>query len=364
MSQGNVSDNGVAPGRRIGLEGFLLLNRHLEALARSQAPLAGGLRIMAQEMQQYGLKQCVGDIAQRLEAGEGLGEALENRVAELPGLYVHLVRAGIAAGDLPGVLSSLTSHFEDLLALRRRVLGSGVQAVIVAAFGLLLTGWVVFTTVPRYLCLYGELGVERPAFTALYGYIGPAGCMAASIAALGIALSTVGLVCFRWTQWRRLQLERLCLRVPGVGGLLRSFWSARLCSTLALLLRNGVPLPRAFSLVAGAVGSALAEQMVMEVSARTDQGEALGAALRASPLSSVFFSNTALLILTASEQSGDLPAAIEQLGASADIQTHGYSQTLQAMVPVAYAVASSVLVAGFVLAMIGPLYNLLGYSMN
>ena len=352
------------PDRRLNLEDLLRLNTELRALTKTEAPLAAGLRAMGREMKGGRLKRAIAELVARLEEGDDLADALEDQSGQIPTLYVQLVRAGMAMGNVSIVLAMLTRHFQGLLALRRRVVELAVYPVLLSVVGLSITAWIVFATIPEYVIMYQELGVDLPLMTALYAPVTVDGPLVVTIIVSAVLAVFSSLLWVGLTQRGRLLLERVYLTMPGLGGLLRSLWTARLCRTLALLLRNRLPMPTAFSLVAGATGSALARRMAEGIAAQTEQGDSFGAALEASPLSRLFFANTAVLILCAAEESGDLHGALEQLADAAEVSAEGYARAIQSLVPAGFAVVSGLLVLVLVGAMILPLINLMEHCMG
>jgi len=316
---------------------------------------------MAKELRGGRLKPAVDDIAGRVENGETLADALEARGREFPPLYVHLIRAGIASGNLSGVLVMLTRHVTAIVELRRRVTEYAVYPAALAAFGVLLTGWIALVTVPRYVEMYEDLGVQMPTLTIWASRAASDGWLVGSGALAVLAVAFLAVRLLRRTRPGQVALERVLLTVPAVGGLLRALWTARFCNTLALLLRSNIPLPTSFGLIAEATGSALARQLTEEVAHRTAEGVSFGEALAGSNVSTVFFTNSAHLILSAGDESGDLASALEHSGAAAEARVDNCSRTIQSLVPVVFALATGLLVVVLVCAMILPFFSLLGH---
>jgi general secretion pathway protein F len=286
---------GITPARRAGGWLNLELGRHalrrgelaeimreLASLLSAGQDLDRALKLITEEAPNRRAQAVLGRVRDAVRDGVPLAKALAREPASFPRLYIGLVRAGEAGGDLGGTTARLAELME-----RSRSLNAAVQSAMiypgvlsVAAVGaitLLLT-----QVLPQFVPLFAENGIALPASTAFLLGLGQAvsayGLYALTVSA---ALAAALFQALRRPLFRR-RWDRLLLHLPLLGGLLREILAARFARTLGMLLVNGVPLLAALAIVQEVLGNKAAEAAVAAaaVSAKTGQGmsTALGAA--------------------------------------------------------------------------------------
>jgi general secretion pathway protein F len=286
---------GITPARRAGGWLNLELGRHalrrgelaeimreLASLLSAGQDLDRALKLITEEAPNRRAQAVLGRVRDAVRDGVPLAKALAREPASFPRLYIGLVRAGEAGGDLGGTTARLAELME-----RSRSLNAAVQSAMiypgvlsVAAVGaitLLLT-----QVLPQLVPLFAENGIALPASTAFLLGLGQAvsayGLYALTVSA---ALAAALFQALRRPLFRR-RWDRLLLHLPLLGGLLREILAARFARTLGMLLVNGVPLLAALAIVQEVLGNKAAEAAVAAAaeSAKTGQGmsTALGAA--------------------------------------------------------------------------------------
>jgi general secretion pathway protein F len=287
---------GVAPAAR-GL-GFLQLNigggklgrGELSELTRELATMLGAgqdldraLRFMVEGASKTAAA-VLGRIRDQVRDGAPLAAALAREPKSFPRLYIGLVRAGEAGGDLPGTLERIAVLLE-----RSRNLTATIQAamiypaiLVVAATGsifLLLT-----QVLPQFVPLFAENGVALPPSTALLLAAGRAFSNYGLPALAAAAAGAVGLAVLLRRPAPRRAADRALLALPIVGGIAREILASRFARTLGMLLTNGVPLLAALSITEGVLGNLLARDAVAQAARSAKTGEGLARALAKSPV--------------------------------------------------------------------------------
>lgn len=216
--------------------------------------------------------------------GAALAEALRREPRSFPRLYVGLVRAGEAGGDLAGTLERLAGLLE-----RQRSLAASVQSamiypaiLLVAAIGsiaLLLT-----QVLPQFVPLFAENGVALPPSTAFLLGLGKAVSKYGPYALAGLGVAALGLARALRRPGPRLAADRAVLALPVIGGLMREILAARFARTLGMLLVNGVPLLAALGIVQEVLGNRAAQAAIAVASESAKAGHGLSRALQRSPV--------------------------------------------------------------------------------
>jgi general secretion pathway protein F len=234
--------------------------------------------------------------------GAALAAALQAEPKSFPRLYIGLVRAGEAGGDLAGTLERLATLLE-----RQRSLTATIQSamiypaiLVVAAVGsifLLLT-----RVLPQFVPLFTENGVALPPSTAFLLAVGNA---ASSYGVLVVLLSLAGFFGAKVLLRRpapRQAMDALLLKLPVSGGLLREILAAQFTRTLGTLLNNGVPLLAALAVVQDVIGNFTARNAIEKAAEAAKAGQGISRALSAS---AVFPART-MQLLRLGEESAQL----------------------------------------------------------
>jgi general secretion pathway protein F len=250
------------------------VTRELASLLGAGQDLDRSLRFIVDGAANRRVAAVLGRVRDQVRGGASLAAALQAESRSFPRLLIGLVRAGEAGGDLAGTLERLAALLE-----RQRSLAATIQSamiypaiLVVAAVGsimLLLT-----RVLPQFVPLFAENGVALPASTAVLLGLGDA-ISNYALPALVLCVSG-GFAARLWLRRpaARLAADRVLLKIPVAGGLLRDILAAQFTRTLGSLLNNGVPLLAAMAVVQDVLGNRAARGAVAKAadSARNGQG--------------------------------------------------------------------------------------------
>ena len=256
--------------------------RELASLLAAGQDIDRALRLMAEEAPNKRIGAVLSRVRDSVRDGMPLAKALQREPKSFPRLFIGLVRAGEAGGDLAGTLERLAGLLE-----RQRSLTAAVQSAMIYPAILLLAaiGAIVLLltqVLPQFVPLFAENGLALPASTAFLLGLGNAMSAYGLYGLLALAALGLGLRQALTRPEIRLVWDRLMLRLPLTGGIAREILAARLSRTLGMLLINGVALLPALGIVQEVLGNKAAQAAVgaASESAKTGQGmsRALGAA--------------------------------------------------------------------------------------
>jgi general secretion pathway protein F len=256
--------------------------RELASLLAAGQDMDRALRLMTEEAPNKRVGAVLGRVRDSVRDGVALAAALQREPKSFPRLFIGLVRAGEAGGDLAGTLERLAEQLE-----RSRRLTATVQSAMVYPAILLLAaiGSIVLLltqVLPQFVPLFAENGLALPASTAFLLELGHAVSAYGLYALLAMAAAGLGLHQALQRPGIRLVWDRLMLRLPLTGGIAREILATRFARTLGMLLINGVALLPALGIVEELLGNKAAQIAVHAAaeSAKTGHGmsRALGAA--------------------------------------------------------------------------------------
>src|SRR5688500_11817456 len=289
---------------------FLAFNQQLAHLTSSGMPIEQGLRLIAQDMHSGRLAATVRELATELERGTPLQQAFEKHRDRFPPLYAGLVGAGVATGNLPGLLMNLGRHVELVQRLRAALWRATAYPLMVLIGVGLVVIFSSLAAVPQFDNLFSGIGMgmQLPALTRamlMLPFVVPWVLLALAVVA---AVIVVIYVLLRRSGRSHAVIERFALPLPLIGPILRYNLLARWIDSVGLPIGTGLDLPRAIEMADDAVGSP----------ALRHDGEELRAALLAGkPLDSVQHTRlvpaTVIAAMSLASNQQDLPSALRTL---------------------------------------------------
>lgn len=340
-------------------EEMAFFSQQLSTLVATQLPLAPSLAALSREASSRTLRRALEDTSAAVSEGQTFSQALSRHAGVFPDLFVHIVEAGEASGNLPAMLQILARYSRTVAQIGRKVRAMLYYpiAVLIAAAAVLLL--IACHIIPGFAQMFVDMDLALPGSTRLVLSVsnllterGGATALTVGIV-LGLLLATWAFL--RGTPAGRLMLDRMKLSLPFVGRVTQTCVLLRFFRSLASLLQAGVPMTKALPLSGRCGGNALLDLAVREIHGGVAEGGTFSEQLA----ELYFFPNTLTLILATAEKSGRLP---EELGHLADIyedKLQGESAWLAAFLAVALIVVLGVVVGFVVLSLFLPLYNLL-----
>jgi type II secretory pathway component PulF len=247
-------------------------NQQLAALARSGMPLAEGLRQLAVDAASRPLRETIRAVAEAVQGGASLPDAIKAHESRFPPLYAEVLRAGVEAGQLAPILVSLNRHVRLIGSVRRLLVQTLSYPVAVLVLAALLITVVLRFLVPDFVGIFADFGTQLPPLTLLVLAIADHAVVAFGVVVAVVAGVTLAALAAGRSEGGRRWRERVGRRLPGIGRLSRNSYVARLCEGLALCVEGGMPLPRAWRLASMASGSALLAHEGQRVAKRLEAG--------------------------------------------------------------------------------------------
>jgi|CXWL01.1.fsa_nt_gi type II secretory pathway component PulF len=275
--------------RPLGSDDFIFFNEQLAALANAGICLDEGLRQLGKDVHSGRLRTVLEAMANDIERGQSLDEALERHAAQMPVLYSRVVRAGVKNGHLPATLLNLSHHLR-LVAETKRLLAEALTypaIVLILAIGVFCA--LLMFVVPHFAETFEDFGVRLPTLTVMmiaFSQVLPRLLIGGGVILLGVSLL---LSVLRLSNGGRLWRERMILRVPILGSLIRNSLQARFLRAMAFAVDTAVPLPEAMRLSAGATGSPTLAGEAQRVALQVEQGVNLEDACRQTSLIPAMF---------------------------------------------------------------------------
>jgi general secretion pathway protein F len=340
--------------RKVNQQQLLQFTRELAALLAAGLPLDRSLSILGGLVEGGELSKVVRALVEAVRAGKSLAVSMGEHPDVFPKIYINMIRAGEAGGILEGVLRYLTDYMESTLALKEDIKSALIYPVILAAAaGISLIVLFVFV-IPKFAMIFRDNGKALPwitkvvigfsQFLADYGWILLLVLCAAAIGSAFYVRSAEG----------RSEWDRLSLRSPLIGDLLRKFETARFSRTLSALLKGGVPVLEALGTVQGVVGNRLLARAISQVQARVREGKGMARPLGESGL----FPPLALNMIAVGEETGKLETMLAEVASYYDQEVKRSTKRLTALLEPTLILAMGLIIGVVVVSMLLAIFSI------
>ena len=335
---------------KVSQKDLLIFFRQLSVILLSGVPLAQGLDLLAENMQNKNFRKCLNDISQSLASGEELSICLRRYPKVFPPITVGLIEAGEAGGILSEVLDRIAKLLEANEKLKGQITGALVYPLIVLVLAVTISLALLIFIVPRFEDLFNGLGAELPALTAFMLLLSRIVTSPGFLIGAPVSLSVISYLLGRYysTKSGRLVLDNLILRVPLFGLLILRSEIASLCDTLCILVNSGIPLVEALNRCLGASNNEVIRRTIRNAITLIEQGQELSYAFSLAKI----IPRLLISMVRIGEETGALPLMLDNL---AQFYTREVEETVSAITK-AMEPAVIVVVAGIVGTIVVSLY--------
>jgi general secretion pathway protein F/type IV pilus assembly protein PilC len=274
----------AAGSKRVPTRYLTVFYNQLADLLKSGVPLLRSLQLLEDQTSNPVLRSVVQDVRGQVADGTRLNDAMRRHPKTFNFLSISMVKAGEEGGFLEEVLSRIAVFNEHQEELRGRVTGAMVYPMFLMTVGLGIVTVMMIWFVPEFASMFdrmqdqGTLPWATTTLLSISDLIQTRGVLL--LAALGAAI--FGIIYYIGTPEGSRNLDRLKLRLPGLGGILQSLAVARLCRMLGTLLKNGVPILQSLRIAKDASGNVILSEAIGNAAENVSSGQSLAVPLRAS----------------------------------------------------------------------------------
>jgi type IV pilus assembly protein PilC len=341
--------------KKIRPKDIAVFTRQLATMLTAGIPIAQAFDIVGKGHENPSMQDLIMGIKNDIETGTNMTTALSKHPTYFDALYCNLVQAGEQAGILDSILDKVATYKEKIEAIKGKIKSALFYptAVIVVAF--IITAVLLIFVIPQFESLFQGFGADLPALTKMVIGLSRAFTQYWWAITGGI----VGAVLFIGYSYKRSikaqhTMDRLILRAPVVGPIIKKATIARFCRTLGTMFAAGVPLVEALDSVAGASGNRVYYEGTVAIKSDVSTGMQLQAAMNSTGL----FPNMVIQMVAIGEESGELDSMLNKVSdfyeREVDDAVAGLSSLLE---PIIMAFLG-IVIGGLVIAMYLPIFKL------
>jgi type IV pilus assembly protein PilC len=332
-----------------------IFTRQLATMLQSGIPVAQAFDIVGKGSENPSMQELIMSVKHDVETGTNLTQALSKHPLYFDTLYCNLVAAGEQAGILDGILDKLAIYKEKIEAIKGKIKAALFYPTAVLVVAFIITAVLLVFVIPQFEDLFKGFGADLPALTRIVIDLSRTFQDWWPV----IIGSIIGTVVFSGYSYKRSikaqqTMDRLLLRAPIIGEIVKKATIARFSRTLATMFAAGVPLVEALDSVAGAAGNRVYYEGTMAIKSDVSTGMQLQVAMNTTGL----FPNMVIQMVAIGEESGELDSMLGKVAdfyeREVDDAVAGLSSLLE---PIIMAFLG-VVIGGLVIAMYLPIFKL------
>jgi type IV pilus assembly protein PilC len=340
---------------KIGMRDIVIFTRQFSTMINSGLPLVQALDILAKQTENKALAEVTRAVVFDVESGHTVADALGKHPRAFNDLYVNMVAAGEAGGILDTILMRLATFMEKNDALIRKVKGAMIYpGVIMGVAGTAICVLLVFV-IPTFESMFASVGLTLPLPTRIV--IGMSNFLigywwAVIAAAVGGAVS---LKRYYATSTGRLAIDKLLLKAPVLGDVIRKSAVSRFTRTLGTLISSGVSILDGLEITAKTAGNRVIQDAIMASRASIAGGDTIAAPLQKSQV----FPPMVISMISVGEQTGGLDEMLSKIADFYDEEVDAAVSGLLSLLEPMMIVFLGVVVGGMVVAMYLPIFDMI-----
>jgi type IV pilus assembly protein PilC len=344
-----------ARGGKITEKDITLFTRQLATMLRSGVPLLQAFDIVAKGHGNPAMAKLIYAIRTEVETGSSLKQAFEKHPLHFDPLYQNLIGAGEAAGILDTVLERLAIYKEKILGIKSKIKSALFYPLAIVVVAFIITAVIMIFVIPAFKQVFTSFGADLPALTlmviafsdffveywwAIFG---------------GIGAAVYGFM-YSWKRSRKVQIavDRIMLRLPVFGDLVRKSSIARWSRTLSTTFAAGVPLVEALDSVAGAAGNHAYFVATKKIQAEVATGASLNSAMQGTDV----FPNMVVQMVSIGEEAGSLDSMLGKVADYYEQEVDDAVTALSSLMEPIIMVVLGTLIGGLVIAMYLPIFKM------
>ncbi len=333
-----------------------IFTRQFSVMIDSGLPLMQCLEILGAQQDNKKFAAAIRTVTREVEQGNTLAGGMKQNPKVFDDLYTNMVAAGEAGGVLDTIFSRLSIYIEKAVKLKAAMKSAMVYPAAIVCVAGAVIALILWKVVPAFTELFASMEVELPLPTRVVigasSFVGNFGLF------IVIAL---GIVAFLFKSWYRTpkgryNVDKVMLKLPVFGMLVRKIAVARFTRTMGTLISSGVPILDALGIAARTSGNAIVEEAIHNVKSAIESGRSIVEPLRESGV----FPGMVTQMIGVGEETGALDTMLNKIADFYEEEVDTAVGDLMTAVEPVMMATLGVVVGGIVISMYMPIFSLVG----
>ena len=342
-------------GGKVTDKDITLFTRQLATMMKAGVPLLQSFDIVGKGHANPAVAKLLMDIKMEVETGNSLTNAFRKYPLHFDALFCNLVAAGEQAGILDSLLDRLATYKEKIVAIKGKIKSALFYPISIIVVAFVITAVIMIFVIPAFKDLFQNFGADLPAptlvvmaisdFFVSYWYL-----------IFGGIFGGFWFFFYSWKRSKKMQMvmDRLFLRLPVFGDVIRKATIARWTRTLSTMFAAGVPLVEALDSVGGASGNYVYVEATKKIQLEVSSGTSLTVAMQNSEV----FPNMVIQMVSIGEESGSLDGMLSKVADFFEAEVDDAVEALSSLMEPMIMVVLGTLIGGMVIAMYLPIFKM------
>ncbi|BCS53937.1 type II secretion system F family protein [Geobacter sp. SVR] len=343
-------------GGKVETKELVVFTRQFATMIDSGLPLVQCLEILSSQQENKTFKDILVKVKESVESGSTFAEALAKHPKAFDELFVNLVAAGEIGGILDTILQRLAAYIEKAQKLKKQIKGAMVYPITIMSIAVIVVGVILVFVIPTFAKMFAEFGGELPAPTKFV--IGLSSFLSKYIIVIVAVLYGLAFMIKKYysTAIGRKNIDRLALKTPIAGPLIRKVSVAKFTRTLGTMVSSGVPIMDGLEIVAKTAGNKVVEEAIYGVRSAISEGKTMAEPLAACGV----FPPMVVQMISVGEATGAMDAMLNKIADFYDDEVDDAVSAMTSMMEPLLMVFLGTTVGGLVIAMYLPIFKLAG----
>ena len=341
-------------GGKVKDKDLSIYTRQFSTMIDAGLPIAQCLGILSEQSESKVLREVTTLIAKDVQSGLTLADSFRKYPRTFDDLFTNMLAVGESGGVLDVVLQRLAGYIEKAASLKRKVKSAMVYPITIISVAILVIIFMMIFVIPTFAKMFQGLGADLPLPTKVVMWL-------SDFFQRYVVFMIIGLAGFVWALKRYYAtdtgskvIDRLLLRVPVIGTLIKKVAVARFTRTMGTLLSSGVPILEGLLITARSSGNRVVESAVLQARAAVMAGRTLADPLRNTPV----FPPMVVHMINVGENTGALDAMLSKIADFYDDEVDTAVTALTSLLEPLMIVFLGVVVGGLVVAMYMPIFQM------
>ena len=342
--------------RKVERSDLIVFCIHMGQLTRAGVPILGGLTDLRDSLDHPRFKEVVGNLIEIIESGKNLSEALEEYPQIFDTMFISLIRAGEASGQLPQIFDSLADMIkwqDELSRTTRKLL---MQPLVVGSIVLGVTVFLMVYLVPQLIEFIANMGEELPIHTR--ALIATSNFMTNYwfiwVPAPIVIFITVK-VLMKTNMKFRFRMDSIKLRIWRIGPVLQKIILSRFASFFSMMYAAGIPILRSLEIAEGIIDNLVIKSALEQAREDIEQGDPISQSFENTGM----FPPLVVRMLKIGETTGGLDKALLNVSYFYDRDIKDSIEKLQSMIQPAMTIIVGSILGWVMMSVLGPVYSAL-----
>lgn len=342
-------------GNSVKTKDIVFMTRQIATMIEAGIPIAQTLRGISLGHENPAVKELLNKIRSDVEAGTNLSSSLRKHPQYFNRLYISLITVGEQSGTLDLLMNKVASYLEKIEEIKSKVRAALFYPALVIVVAMVIVAILLIVVIPEFETLFSDFGADLPSLTKwvvnLSHSVQENWLIYLVVSMVG---GTAAVAAYKRSSKMQHLMDRIILRVPVFGTIIRKSIIARIARTLATMFGAGIPLVDSLETVATAAGNGVYQNGMLAIRRDVSTGRSLEGSMTDTKL----FPGMMLQMVATGEESGELEKMLDKVADFFENEVDNAVAVISSLVEPFLIIILGVIVGTIVIAMYLPIFKL------